>query len=159
MGVTSRHLSLSPSVWGSPSLSRCPVRLSASQLRPPVSLCPSLLWASCFLGISFPLRLCLPMAPSLSSVSFCPIPLSLSAPHPPRHGPSLLPSCPPHPMNLNQLTVHVPTGQGFPRAGGRELGAFNPSLSAAVGGGALGVSWASAWGGEACACEQRGPWQ
>lgn len=60
-------------------------------------------------------------------------------------------------MNLNQLTVHVPTGQGFPRAGGRELGAFNPSLSAA--GEALGVSWASAWGGEACTCEQRGPRQ
>lgn len=45
-----------------------------------------------------------------------------------------------------QTQFMSPQGQGFPRAGGREPGAFNPSLSAA--GGAPGVSWAAAWGGE-----------
>lgn len=40
-----------------------------------------------------------------------------------------------------QTQFMSPQGQGFPRAGGREPGAFNPSLSAA--GGAPGVSWAA----------------
>lgn len=74
-----------------------------------------------------------------SFLSLCPY----SASHPPRSLKILPPNPVPSPMNWNQLTVHVPTGQGFPRAGGREPGGggFNPSLSAAAGspGGQLGL--------------------
>lgn len=60
--------SVSLSVWGSPSLSGT-LCLSPrlSFVLPSLSL--SLPSACCFLGISFPLRLCLPMARSLSSFS------------------------------------------------------------------------------------------
>lgn len=112
-----------PSLSGGLHLSRCAVRVSARLCSRPPAFSESPFLSS----VSASPRL------ARSPLSLCPIPLCLSAPHPPRRGPSLLPSCPPHPMNLNQLTVHVPTGQGFPRAGGRELGAFNPSLSAAGG--------------------------
>lgn len=44
---------------------------------------------------------------------------------------------------------------GVPQGRGRDPGVFNPSLSAACRGPrSPGVSWAAAWGGEACACEQ-----
>lgn len=154
----SRHQSLRPcpcSVSASRSLSGpCLARPSrgASDWLPPsapvcVSLCPSplgLLLSPKLLSSSS-LTPRLPLSGSLS------VRLSGVCSHPRRGS---LSSLSPPPTPRTNLQFMSPQGQGFPRAGGREPGAFNPSLSAA--GGAPGVSWAAAWGGEACARQQQG---
>lgn len=116
-----------------------------------VSLCPSLLSNSHFSDYSFSLHLTphdsslLPSVPTLLPTLPTPLNPFLLPPHPVPSPHELEPtysSCPHRP--------EVPQGRGQ-GAGG----AFNPSLSAA--GGSQGVSWASAWGGEVCECEQQGP--
>lgn len=140
-GVTSLHCSVcaSPRLGVSvpPSLPP-PVPAPASDfptLSPPASASPSR-----------------PLAPSGVSVPFRCLSVCLSVRSTPSRRRSLPPRSPAPlpPVDLNQLTVHVPAGSGFPRAEGRELGALNPSLSAA---GAPGVSWAGAGAGAACAAQ------
>lgn len=82
--------------------------------------------------------------------------LPISSP-PPQSFPPSSPNPVPSPHELEPTYSSCPHKPGVPqgRGQGAGRGVFNPSLSAA--GGAQGVSWASAWGGEVCECEQQGP--
>lgn len=117
-----------------------------------VSLCPSLLSNSHFSDYSFSFHL----TPHDSSLRPAVCPYFASHPSPPLN-PFLLPPHPvPSPHELEPTYSSCPHRPEVPQGRGQGAGgAFNPSLSAA--GGSQGVSWASAWGGEVCECEQQGP--